>query len=893
MSTDAFWNAVRGQATRPSRPGSTETTARFWDQVESGTGAELDFDSPVNAQPQYRPPQRAVGGGLDFDSPAAPEEEKGPSTYQRLTSSYSPGVEEFAEKHPVLGPPTRFFDAAGGAAMAFPGQVYQQFRHPLKSATGMGGQVADAYRFWTGKDKDIKPSVSGVASVLPEALGQGTGNVAAGEMTGSIAKAGMGALTRTLPRIVRGARTTPEAVGEAAQGRLIASATQRQNAIGDALTREKQNIAPLYENLHAADEAENPAGAIDLSHVTEQLPEGTLPKVKAGAKLSPKEMQDAGFASKQAARMIANGMSEADARGALRNLGYSPNAVGKAMESVVQPEEGGGYTLAKARVLRQQIGRAAMSATRAGRDGEARALWQKYGDVTDAMRDRAEQIGGAEDFAKADARWEAVKDAERDLDGLMSARSGKRALADEFQSKWNELTSNERDQLKFLSKSAGLDLDQLKAQGKTAQKVLAGTKNVPVGWQDRWVKGYIPARIIVGGLLGGGAYYLGRHKISPGVREVLSMVPMLAGYGGVGFIKPIVARGAALEAMEDLPRELPRAGYGRAVPQGLTPQDIAQGRQAEIPAEATKAPVATAPKALPQPRIGRERQLPAYRGPGRPIQLGLQALPGMVARSVRGLLAQHNVNELPTSGETLAPGARRALPPANPIDLAEARTPKHGIRTVGGLELDQKGNITGSVPKRDVISAPGPTLEERATEQLSMGKEERILRDQLAKVEARISAGKMSEKTSREMFAKRRELLGKIEKAKGAPEESAEHSYEPEVAQQAKEQLVQALRLWEELPAPERSYADFGPGESKLLPRYERDAWSGTKSPRPMVEQMFPWVKGMGNLSDLRNAVRQGKGAAFDRWLRAAAEYVEKNPDNSEREPGEDEEPPF
>ena len=143
---------------------------------------------------------------------AAPPE---PSTYEKLTRSYNPDVEEYAAKHPILGPAARFFDAAGGAVMAFPENAYEGLRHPIESAKSIGGAI-NAYNPWNPNHI----SARGALSVLPEALGQGAGNVAAGEAASAIPKAMPLALrspiakaTRTmegtgpLKRGVRGAAT--------------------------------------------------------------------------------------------------------------------------------------------------------------------------------------------------------------------------------------------------------------------------------------------------------------------------------------------------------------------------------------------------------------------------------------------------------------------------------------------------------------------------------------------------------------------------------------------------------------------------------------------------------------------------------------------------------------
>src|SRR5215831_7977505 len=121
----------------------------------------------------------AGGGTIDFSQytqPAQIAEEK-PSTWQRLTAGYNPDVEQFAERHPVAGPALRFLDAAGGAAMALPGATVSSVLHPWETAKSAGQSLAEWRKPETWK---------GALSVLPEALGQGVGSVAAGEAAGAV-----------------------------------------------------------------------------------------------------------------------------------------------------------------------------------------------------------------------------------------------------------------------------------------------------------------------------------------------------------------------------------------------------------------------------------------------------------------------------------------------------------------------------------------------------------------------------------------------------------------------------------------------------------------------------------------------------------------------------------
>jgi hypothetical protein len=139
--------------------------------------------------------------GYSLDS-GAPAEEK-PSTYSKLTASYNPNVEEYAQKHPIFGPVVRFLDAAGGAAMATPEGIYQALSHPSDTAKG----ALESLKAW--RDPSVR---AGALSVLPEALGQGVGNYAAGEVTGAAGGAATKAVGKAIPsaETIGTAMRTPE-----------------------------------------------------------------------------------------------------------------------------------------------------------------------------------------------------------------------------------------------------------------------------------------------------------------------------------------------------------------------------------------------------------------------------------------------------------------------------------------------------------------------------------------------------------------------------------------------------------------------------------------------------------------------------------------------------------
>jgi len=132
---------------------------------------------------------QAIGG-----TAATPTDE--PGTYGKLTRGYNPDVEQWAEKHPVIGPIARFLDSAGAAAISTPetvGTFLKQFGNHLLTGEPIQG-VEDAAA--NLKEYATNPNVrKAIPHLLPEALGAGTGSVAGGEMlgsaTGAVTKVGL------------------------------------------------------------------------------------------------------------------------------------------------------------------------------------------------------------------------------------------------------------------------------------------------------------------------------------------------------------------------------------------------------------------------------------------------------------------------------------------------------------------------------------------------------------------------------------------------------------------------------------------------------------------------------------------------------------------------------
>ncbi len=164
---------------------------------ESQAGAPLDF-SDLGAQ-------RVSTGNME--QPASPEK---PSLWSRVTAAYNPEAHRYSA-------PVRFLDAAGGAMLAFPGNIYHAFaddpteqeQQEFERHTRIPGELA--IERLTGAplvrgvrqyvDPATRPTLKQAMSVLPEALGQGVGTVAGAEATAAAAS--------QLGRAAKPAVTTP------------------------------------------------------------------------------------------------------------------------------------------------------------------------------------------------------------------------------------------------------------------------------------------------------------------------------------------------------------------------------------------------------------------------------------------------------------------------------------------------------------------------------------------------------------------------------------------------------------------------------------------------------------------------------------------------------------
>ena len=208
-------------------------------QPEMGreVGADFGDGKKMSAQPidfsKYEPGAPPGGQQIDFS-----KYEQGTTKTQQDASSIDERdratTEAWAQNHPILGPIARFLVAggqnAGHAITDTPGQLYHAIVDPPtleESELGLKPEQRIAYRLGlkqaieAGTDyASGKVTLKGAASVLPEALGTGVGQVAGGAVygkTGEIAgkvlsKVAPGAVKPTLAKIGNAATAVGESL---------------------------------------------------------------------------------------------------------------------------------------------------------------------------------------------------------------------------------------------------------------------------------------------------------------------------------------------------------------------------------------------------------------------------------------------------------------------------------------------------------------------------------------------------------------------------------------------------------------------------------------------------------------------------------------------------------
>ena len=483
----------------------------------------------------------APGGSDWFSSNAPAAQQEQPSTWQKLTAGYDPGAAEFAEKHPVLGAPVRFLSAAGGAALATPGAVASSFIHPIDTAKAVGKQVSDAYKYYApaalGGDPNQHPSWEAIKSVAPEALGTGTGTVAAGEATGIAQKAALRPVINTLKDVPL---TGWKPLAERAAPRMEAAGNEARATVGASLKAAEARVAPLYKNMEKADQddlaASGKPGSVDISKATKALEDAR--QRMYGAEPGPRVVQ------KEAGHLAQ----------------YAPN------ETTTLAD------MKTARGLRSQLSDEIGSAIAKGDRQTASALSAAKTEVTNAMAERAKNLGLEKDFATADPQWREIQ-GHRERLAPITQEENSAKLFDTYRKASPEM----RNSLDALDKAGLLDKDALDRLGKATGRVQSaqeGGNFLP--WIKRAAYGVVPYEIAE----------------KTGLIPKLGISPYILGGAGATLGIAGIRRLLAERALSELP-ELENRGPGlRAVTPGTPTLPT-------IPPEAAPRPVGPTPGGIP------------------------------------------------------------------------------------------------------------------------------------------------------------------------------------------------------------------------------------------------------------------------------------------------------
>lgn len=115
-------------------------------------------------------------------------------------------------------------------------------------------------------------------------------------------------------------------------------------------------------------------------------------------------------------------------------------------------------------------------------------------------------------------------------------------------------------------------------------------------------------------------------------------------------------------------------------------------------------------------------------------------------------------------------------------------------------------------------------------------------------------------------------------------ENSLQQRFEPDVLEDARQELNNAAGLAGSFERPGRYFAQYG-DQNEYMPSRSTNAakgihagglWYGVSSARPMIEDMHPWFRGVAEGPEtFAKTVEEGKGAAYDRLLEAAATHIQ------------------
>lgn len=185
-------------------------------------------------------------------TPASTDLEQG-APKATWTGSYNPNAAKY-------GPAVRALDAAGGAVLGTPGALLSTIAHPIDTAEGIGQSIGSWF------DPKTRPTWEGIKSVLPEALGTGIGNVAAGEAAQPLAKLagqGIGAGAKQIAKLGMDEAGQPKPLTKLALGGDRAEALSELTAPRDANGMPYQKKAEMLMQRGAEQDAIDEKAAVE------------------------------------------------------------------------------------------------------------------------------------------------------------------------------------------------------------------------------------------------------------------------------------------------------------------------------------------------------------------------------------------------------------------------------------------------------------------------------------------------------------------------------------------------------------------------------------------------------------------------------------------------------
>jgi len=275
-----------------------------------------------------------------------------PSKWEQLTAP------DVTTQNPALN----FVSNVARSILAFPEQMYHQLQDPMAAADQMGDQASDAFRFWMGNDPELRPSVKGVASVAPAALGQATGQTLAAK---GMAKGLAGGIK--LARMPSVESFAPPELAEATK------AVKRTQAVKTGIAGEvNKYIRPVVAATDSAIETE--VG----KHASAVL---QADKIDMAMRNGAKMVDTTGV----------NPAAQTAVHDIFGDQFTAPGATGSLMAEFLQ----GKMDMTSAKALTSEVGKMASRLEHGGARAQAAPLWAAYEELHKATLSRADDLGQA------------------------------------------------------------------------------------------------------------------------------------------------------------------------------------------------------------------------------------------------------------------------------------------------------------------------------------------------------------------------------------------------------------------------------------------------------------------------------------------------------------------